>query len=256
MNIKWPIIILGIIIILIGGFFALNSYIYNEKQANFVVGETVSKSGQVLAVDLEQAALDGPIIITIESSNGEVSTIAVPSMGISLCPARENNNIGDAYLIKVGDMIDVRGEIGEDGSIVPCSSPDHYLRPQPIVVADFEGEADPSRMTLDMNTWNWISTLYNDGREILPKTPNEFSLTLSKDGNFTATTDCNSVGGKYTADKESLVFSEIFMTERYCQGSQESEFVSMLENTHFYHFTSRGELILDLKFDSGSVVFR
>ena len=237
-------------------FYILNSYIYNEKQADFVVGETVSKSGEVLAIDREQVLLDGPFLITLESSNGEVSTIAVPSMGILLCPAHEAKNIGDVSLINVGDMLDVRGEISEDGSIVPCSSPDHYLRPQPLVVDDFEGEADPSRMTLDMKTWNWISALYNDGREIMPKTPNKFSLTLSKDGSFTATTDCNSVGGKYTAGKDSLVFSEIFMTEMYCEGSQESEFVSMLENTHFYHFTSRGELILDLKFDSGSVVFR
>ena len=153
-------------------------------------------------------------------------------------------------------MIDVRGEISEDGSIVPCSSPDHYLRPQPIVVDGFEGEADPSRMTLDMTTWNWISAIYNDGREILPKTPNRFSLTFSKDGNFQATTDCNSVGGKYTTTNESIAFSAIFMTEMYCEGSQESEFVSLLEDTQSYRFTSRGELILDLKFDSGSVVFR
>lgn len=118
----------AIFAVIIIGFFVVNNYIYNEKQADFVVGETVSRSGEVLAIDLEQVTFDGPVVITLESSDGEVSTIAVPSMGILLCPAHQNNNIGDAFLIKAGDMIDVRGEVSEDGSIVPCSSSDHYLR--------------------------------------------------------------------------------------------------------------------------------
>jgi len=42
----------------------------------------------------------------------------------------------------------------------------------------------------------------------------------------------------------------------YCEGSQESDFASLLGNTVEYHFTSRGELILDLKSNSGSVTFR
>jgi hypothetical protein len=46
------------------------------------------------------------------------------------------------------------------------------------------------------------------------------------------------------------------MTKMYCEGSQESVFTGLLENTHSYHFTSKGELIFNLKFDSGSVIFR
>jgi hypothetical protein len=43
----------------------------------------------------------------------------------------------------------------------------------------------------------------------------------------------------------------------YCgEGSQENEFVQILTNTSTYHVTSREELIFDLKFDSGSVMFR
>ena len=246
----------AIFAVIIIGFFVVNNYIYNEKQADFVVGETVSRSGEVLAVDLEQVTFDGPVVITLESGNGELSTIAVPSMGILLCPAHQNNNIGDAFLIKAGDMIDVRGEVSEDGSIVPCSSPDHYLRPQPLFVENFEGEADPARMTLTMTEWRWQRALYNDGREIVPNTPNTFSVTFSTNGTFTAKTDCNSVGGKYTANDGSIAFTDIYSTEMYCEGSQETEFIELLSNTNGYIFTSRGELILDLKFDSGTVTFR
>lgn len=254
---KKLLILIGILAILIGGFFALNSYIYNEKQADFVVGDTVSKSGVILSVDLEQAALDGPYILTIESDDGELSAISVPSMGLPLCPAYQNKNIGDVYLLKQGDKIEVRGEVAEDGTIVPCSLSEHYLRPEAWVEENFEGEADPSRMTLGMTTWRWQNALYNDGREIKPKSPGAFTLKFNNDGTFSATTDCNSAGGKYSAGTNGTIsFTDIFSTKMYCEGSQEAEFIQMLANSSEYLFTSKGELVLGLKFDSGSVVFR
>ena len=81
----------------------------------------------------------------------------------SLCAAYKALNIGDVYLIKPGQEFEVRGKLDEDGSIVPCESADHYLRPTPLVVTDFEGEADPMYMKLPMKTWNWVSAQYNDG---------------------------------------------------------------------------------------------
>lgn len=128
--------------------------------------------------------------------------------------------------------------------------------PSGIVAENPDGEADPNVMKLDMKKWVWISALYNDGREIKPKQVGRFTLTFSKDGTFSATTDCNGVGGKYTATRSQITFSEMMSTLMYCEGSQEQEFNQLLTNTSSYHFTSRGELILDLKFDSGSVVFR
>ena len=64
------------------------------------------------------------------------------------------------------------------------------------------------------------------------------------------------MGGNYTADANGIAFSEIINTKMACKGSQESDFAFLLNNAHRYHFTSRGELIFDLKFDSGSVIFR
>ncbi|PIR38304.1 MAG: hypothetical protein COV34_01710 [Candidatus Zambryskibacteria bacterium CG10_big_fil_rev_8_21_14_0_10_42_12] len=121
----------------------------------------------------------------------------------------------------------------------------------------FEGEADPSVMTLGMTTWNWIQTTYNNGDVVEPDTAGEFTLIFNDDGTFSATTDCNGVGGNYTTgDGQQLTFGEMVSTLMFCEGSQETEFREMLENTSSYSFTSRGELVLDLKFDSGSVIFR
>ncbi len=229
---------------------------FTSPRSAEIQDRSVTKSGTITEINLEQAMVDGPYLLTIESQDGETSKIAVPSMGLTLCAAHQNNNIGDVYLMKVGDKIEVKGEIGEGGIIIPCDSPEHYLRPTPLVVDNFEGEADPSRMNLQMKTWTWISALYNDGREIKPLKPNEFTLTFSQDGTFSVSTDCNSGGGKYTDNGSKITLKDIISTEMFCEGSQEVEFNQLLANSTSYHFTSKGELILDLKFDSGSVVFK
>jgi heat shock protein HslJ len=46
------------------------------------------------------------------------------------------------------------------------------------------------------------------------------------------------------------------MTKMYCEGSQETEFVKMLLEVRSYFFTSKGQLILEIKFDSGVMKFR
>ena len=124
------------------------------------------------------------------------------------------------------------------------------------VAVDFEGEADPSRMTLDMTTWRWIRTVYNDGTIITPQKPEAFSLTLKKDGTALVRTDCNTMSGVYEVSGKNIIFKNMATTLMYCEGSQEQVFSSMLGNVQSFLFTSRGELILELKFDSGSIIFR
>jgi heat shock protein HslJ len=124
------------------------------------------------------------------------------------------------------------------------------------VVANFEGEADPERMSLTMHTWKWQSALYEDGRTVAPVQKDAFTLTFSADGTFSASTDCNGIGGTYTATDSLLAMSEFMGTLMYCEGSQESVYTSLLQDVSTYHFTSKGELILGLKYDSGSMIFR
>ncbi len=89
-------------------------------------GPTRSVEGEVVRVDLERIALDGPAVVTIVLSDGAKADIHVPSFGLGLCEARAS--IADVYALKAGDRIEARGEASEDGSIVPCQSEDHYLR--------------------------------------------------------------------------------------------------------------------------------
>ena len=82
-----------------------------------------------------------------------------------------------------------------------------------------------------------------------------FALTFKSDKTFSATTDCNGVGGEYSLSGNKITFSNMISTMMYCDGSQEQDFVTMLNQVQSYMFTSKGELVLGLKLDSGSVVF-
>jgi heat shock protein HslJ len=124
------------------------------------------------------------------------------------------------------------------------------------VAQNFEGEADPLRMTLGMKTWNWVDTVYNSGTIITPRIANKFTLTFSGTSTFSAATDCNGVGGEYTVTGSSITFSRMMSTLMYCEGSQEGDYAKMFSEAQSYHFTSKGELIFGLKNDSGSFIFR
>lgn len=124
------------------------------------------------------------------------------------------------------------------------------------VAQNFEGEADPSKMTLSMKTWSWINTVYNNGTSAAPRRAGTFTLTLKDDGTFSATTDCNSASGNYSETGTSIAFGKMLSTLMYCENSQESDFRKMLSQVQSYHFTSKGELVFDLKLDSGSFIFR
>jgi heat shock protein HslJ len=124
------------------------------------------------------------------------------------------------------------------------------------VVKDFEGEADPSRMTLYLKSWRWVSVTYNDGTMIKPLKEQAFTLNFKNDGTFSAVTDCNSIVGKFNANKGVIKFTEVSSTLMFCEGSQEADFKKVLDRTAGYLFTSKGELVLDLERDSGSAVFK
>ncbi|MFA7302569.1 MAG: META domain-containing protein [Candidatus Paceibacterota bacterium] len=124
------------------------------------------------------------------------------------------------------------------------------------VVADFEGEADPARMTLGMKTWIWQRTDYADGRTVVPNVLGSYTLAFAKDGQVAVGTDCNHAGGEYTAYNNSLTFANMRTTLMYCEGSEETVFMKILQETGSYRFTSRGELVLGLKNDGGTATFR
>lgn len=286
---KTLIIIVGIIILLIAGFFALNSYIYNEKQgdqtpilthkdATYVLGgEVVKLEGNVkyfgneVSYDFDKDGReDKAFIITHQPGGSGTFYYVVAALN------KETGYEGSQGLL-LGDRISPQTTEIKDGLVVvnyADRKPNEPFTTQPSVgkslrlkldvnsmqfgevAQDFEGEANPNTMTLTMKKWTWINAQYNDGRTVTPKKTLAFTLEFLPTGQFSATTDCNEIGGKYVAKNGVITFSEMISTKMFCEGSQETDFATLLTNSSGYHFTSKGELILDLKFDSGTVVFR
>ncbi|CAN0601933.1 unnamed protein product, partial [Ectocarpus sp. 12 AP-2014] len=64
-----------------------------------------------------------------------------------------------------------------------------------VVEHDFEGEADPARMSLTMKGWTWISALYSDGRQIEPSQLTYSPSVLLETASIPAITTLNSLLG-------------------------------------------------------------
>lgn len=290
------IYIYGLVAVLVAivGFFALNAYIYNEKQAPdgeeaeykkiaySIDGQTVSLGSEVryfgneLFTDINNDGRDDVVFLVTHDAGGTGTYFYVVA-----ALSTEVGYVGsEGYLL--GDRIAPQTTVvsqdpqhhnvivvnyadraaGEPMTTAPSVGKSAYLKLDidsmqwGIVDATFSGEADPERMSLGMKTWIWQGALYNDGREIIPAQPSIFTLTFTDDTSFSVTTDCNSAGGAYTVSENILTFKDVYATKMYCEGSQEAEFLKLLEHTNMYHFTTRGELIFDLKYDSGTVTFR
>ena len=117
-----------------------------------------------------------------------------------------------------------------------------------------KGATVAARSTLTMKSWKWVSTTYSDGKKLTAKSQ-KFVLTFAKDGTFSSSTDCNNVAGKYTDDEKKIVLSDMVSTLMACESSQEGEYVKALGQVSSYFFRTNGELVFDLKYDSGSSIF-
>lgn len=107
------------------------------------------------------------------------------------------------------------------------------------------------------NTWVWVKTEMNDGTVVAPKKSNAFSVKFGTDNQLSGTTDCNNFSGPYLINADdTMTFGPFMSTLMFCEGSQETEFVQAIENSSNFMFTDAGDLVLLLKFDSGSVLFK
>ncbi len=122
------------------------------------------------------------------------------------------------------------------------------------VMTDFEGEANPDIMTLDMQTWTWVETTYNDQETLTPNQADAFTVTFGTDDSVSITTDCNTMGGSYTVQGSTLTFGPMFATEMFCEDSQEQKFAADLAEVQSFSFTTKGELLLESS--NRVVVFR
>lgn len=101
----------------------------NDKEE--VTTETRTFSGTVTNVNLDEMAADGPARITFTATTGTEHEIAIPSMNLPLCAAKDA--ITSPNNVAAGDTIEVQGSIDENGVIVPCEDASDYFRVEGIL---------------------------------------------------------------------------------------------------------------------------
>ncbi len=196
------------------------------------------------------------LVAALNTADGYIGSEAV-FVGDRIAPQSTVMGRGTIVIVNYADR-----NVDEDMSVQPSVGKSLYLLFDPVsmqfgeVVQDFEGEANPGSMTLQQKTWNWIQTQYSNDDIITPKQSGVFTLTFNVDNSVTIKTDCNSMGGTYSTRQSAIMFENMMTTEMYCEGSQEEDFKKGLLAINSYHFTSKGELIFDLNYDSGVMVFK
>lgn len=186
------------------------------------------------------------VVATLDTDKGSISSKPV-LVGDRIAPQTINKGTGRIVIVNYADRAP-----GEPFTVRPSFGKSLYLLLDPKtlqfgeVAQNFEGEANPAMMKLGMKVWNWMPT---------GTTTKTFTLSFKNDDSFSATTDCNGIGGQYTASGNKLSFGSIMSTLMFCELSREGEFTKVLEGTTGYSFTSKGELILNLK-TGGTAIFR
>jgi hypothetical protein len=126
---KKPITIIAVLVALgVAAYFLLGNRMGDITETSDDIATTSNGevSGEVISVNTDGVAADGPSHVTIKKPDGSEVVIAIKSMGINLCPAQDS--IANPYDLKVGDKVSAKGQVGEDGVIVPCESAEDYLK--------------------------------------------------------------------------------------------------------------------------------
>ena len=106
-------------------------------------------------------------------------------------------------------------------------------------------------------TWQWQAFEDSAGENNLTVADSaNYTLTLNEDGTASIKADCNQVSWTYELDGSSLTFNTLGpSTLAMCpEDSLDTQYLERLGNTATF-VLSDGQLILNLKFDSGNMEF-
>jgi heat shock protein HslJ len=110
-------------------------------------------------------------------------------------------------------------------------------------------------MGLMGTVWKLQQIQMNDGSLTVPDAPENYTVEFMDDGNVVVQADCNQGRGSFTTTDNRLSIGELATTRMACPpGSSDTEFLRALNNASSFFFQD-GQLIVELMYDSGSMVF-
>ncbi len=117
------------------------------------------------------------------------------------------------------------------------------------VAQDSGGASAPSLTGI---TWEWRQ--FVDERHEKNLFVDTHSITFDEDGRYTGRADCNSMGGAFTTDGDSISIQPGPTTLMAClPGSLAEEFLAHLFNASTFSFTDTGDLLLHLASGGGTM---
>lgn len=112
-----------------------------------------------------------------------------------------------------------------------------------------------NEISLFGRSWKWKKTIMNNGKSTVPNNEDAFSLFFGDDGKIFITTDCNTFSGIHKISDNKLTLGPLKSTRKFCEESQEDIFIKSLNEVDTWFINEKQQLILQLKFDSGSIIF-
>ena len=144
---------------------------------------------------------------------------------------------------------------GDDGEAAPAA-PAPPAGPQTAESPAEDGTGATG--TLQGVVWEWQGSQYNDDTKAVPEDPSRYTIQFADDGIANITADCNQVRAEYEANESdsTLAISPGASTKVACpEDSLDAEFMRDLEGAAIYFFDDAGDLLIDIKFDSGTMRF-
>lgn len=111
------------------------------------------------------------------------------------------------------------------------------------------------KVTITGRVWTWQKTIMNNDELISPEEKEAFSLLFDPEGRITITTDCNNYSGSFKIDGNRVSLGKLMSTKKYCEGSQENVFIRSLTEADTFFINEMNQLVMMIKFDSGSMIF-
>ena len=122
---------------------------------------------------------------------------------------------------------------------------------QPMLMAGGLPESEKITGTI----WTWQQTRYNNDQQAIPADPSSYTITFNADGTLNMRVDCNRGGGTYSIQDNRITIEVTHTTLAMCPPeSLYQTFIKDLNAATIYFFKD-GNLYLDLKYDTGTMVF-
>jgi heat shock protein HslJ len=135
---------------------------------------------------------------------------------------------------------------GEEEAAAPAE-------PAPAEPAEPTIEGPPS---LQGVVWEWQGSQYSDGSEAVPEDPALYTIEFADDGSAFIVANCNNVHATYEENDGSISIVLGPSTKVACpEGSLDQEYLRDLEGAAIAFSDGTGDLLIDVKLDSGTMRF-